>query len=126
MVEIIVLVLQVIHAKRIPFTGVQLGLFRIDAGTVHQQPGKHMASAMFHTVSPVHHSSLSQCGPMPLHESSCGICTGGCVCVFLTFVHGIRNVAICKLKTRLRTFRDCFWILFSIEIVCGNQRSPIR
>lgn len=28
----------VIHAKRIPFTGVQLGLFRIDAGTVHQQP----------------------------------------------------------------------------------------
>ncbi|XP_078275356.1 fer-1-like protein 4 [Rhinoraja longicauda] len=28
----------VIHAKRIPFTGVQLGLFRIDAGTVYQQP----------------------------------------------------------------------------------------
>ncbi|XP_051887398.1 fer-1-like protein 4 isoform X2 [Pristis pectinata] len=28
----------VVHAKKIPFTGVQLGLFRIDAGTVYQQP----------------------------------------------------------------------------------------
>ncbi|XP_078093137.1 fer-1-like protein 4 isoform X2 [Mustelus asterias] len=28
----------VVHAKRIPFTGVQLGTFKIDAGTVYQQP----------------------------------------------------------------------------------------
>ncbi|XP_078391487.1 fer-1-like protein 4 isoform X2 [Cetorhinus maximus] len=28
----------VVHAKKIPFTGVQLGTFKIDAGTVYQQP----------------------------------------------------------------------------------------
>ncbi|XP_060692588.1 fer-1-like protein 4 [Hemiscyllium ocellatum] len=30
--------IKAIHAKKIPFTGVQLGTFKIDAGTVYQQP----------------------------------------------------------------------------------------